>query len=108
MAYRDALEHGESNVGLGMVPCRKGCRCADCTIDTLRVQLAELEAERDRLREVLKDANSLCRLVVTYLTVSMIKSPPNGPFRHEKPPRELELSGGMAGSKFDGIGLCRR
>ena len=50
----------DSNVGLGMVSCRKGCRCDDCTIERLTAQvkyvqecngrqykrIAELEAAR--------------------------------------------------------------
>ena len=38
--------YAQSNVGLGMVPCKKNCRCSDCQIDHLR-------AEIERLREAL-------------------------------------------------------
>ena len=34
---------------------------ANRELAALRARIAELEAERDRLREALKDANSLCR-----------------------------------------------
>ena len=33
----------DSNVGLGMVPCRKGCRCDDCTIEHLTAQVKYIQ-----------------------------------------------------------------
>jgi len=50
MSYKDALRHGSTNVGLGMVPHKKGCYCGECTVDrhietirTLKARIAELE-----------------------------------------------------------------
>ena len=46
------MNYEQSNVGPGMVPCKKNCRCDDCTIERLqaRVRVAEQrEAELVRL-----------------------------------------------------------
>ena len=40
------------NVGLGMVPCKKGCRCSDCTIDRLMT-------ENRTLRKLVIDAEEI-------------------------------------------------
>ncbi len=37
----------DTNVGIGMVPCRKGCRCDDCTIDRLQAHVNELQWKYD-------------------------------------------------------------
>ena len=45
----------DSNVGLGMAPCKPNCRCWDCQIDRLQQQnrefqaRANLAAERERI-----------------------------------------------------------
>jgi len=41
---------GDTNVGLGMVPHRKGCRCADCEIDRLQPEISRL-TENQRLQD---------------------------------------------------------
>ena len=33
----------DTNVGMGMVPCRKGCRCMDCQLEAKDVEIARLE-----------------------------------------------------------------
>lgn len=38
----------DTNAGLGMVPCRKNCRCTDCQIDALRARVAFLEGITQR------------------------------------------------------------
>lgn len=40
----------DSNVGLGMVPCGKNCRCDDCTIRRLQAEVKRLEAKNDELQ----------------------------------------------------------
>lgn len=35
----------DSNVGFGMAPCRKGCRCDECTIERLTAENERLLAE---------------------------------------------------------------
>ena len=44
------MSNEQSNVGLGMVPHRKGCRCDECEIDRLRARLAEAERDAARYR----------------------------------------------------------
>lgn len=61
MSRRD-YQREQSNVGLGMVPCRAGCRCSDCTIEKLQQRERELEAEVGRLtyeRDMLRQENAL-------------------------------------------------
>jgi len=54
MGYRDALDHGETNVGLGMVPHKKNCRCNECELDRLQSENTSLRAELANLhRQVL-------------------------------------------------------
>ena len=35
----------DTNVGMGMVACRKGCRCDECEITRYQARIATLEAE---------------------------------------------------------------
>jgi hypothetical protein len=37
------MNYEQSNVGLGMVPCRKGCRCDECTIERLTAEIRQTE-----------------------------------------------------------------
>jgi len=52
----------DSNVSMGMVPCRPGCRCADCTIVRQRKRIAELEAELAEAREAIEEGAYLLGL----------------------------------------------
>ena len=49
MGYRD--EHGETNVGLGMVPHKKSCRCNECEIENLYRKLKQKEEGIRALQE---------------------------------------------------------
>ena len=40
---------GYHNVGLGMVPHRKGCRCEECTIERLEAKVRTMQARIDAL-----------------------------------------------------------
>lgn len=44
----------DTNVGLGMVPCRPKCRCNDCTIERLTRANARLVAAGDAMELVLE------------------------------------------------------
>jgi hypothetical protein len=59
MSYRDAIQHGETNVGLGMVPCKPNCKCPEC-------QIARLRAENEALRELLLESRDMLSTVVEY------------------------------------------
>jgi hypothetical protein len=39
------MSESDTNVGLGMVPHKKSCRCDECEIDRLRQRIAELKAD---------------------------------------------------------------
>lgn len=47
MSYRDAMTHGETNAGLGMVPHKTNCRCNECELD-------RLQSENARIRQGIK------------------------------------------------------
>ena len=49
------MNNEQSNVGLGMVPHRKGCRCDECEIDRLKARLAEA---RDIVDEVFEHGDT--------------------------------------------------
>ena len=40
------MNYEQSNVGPGMVPCKKNCRCNDCTIERLQAR-ARIAEQRD-------------------------------------------------------------
>jgi hypothetical protein len=45
------MSYEQSNVGPGMVPHRKGCRCDECEIDRLKARLAEAERKLQHCKE---------------------------------------------------------
>ena len=47
------MNYEQSNVGPGMVPCKTGCNCNECTIERLTAELADCK-ESDRLIERLQ------------------------------------------------------
>lgn len=49
----------DSNVGLGMVPCRKGCRCDECTIERLTARITELEAGESSIISLLESLETM-------------------------------------------------
>lgn len=59
------MNYEQSNVGLGLVPHRKGCRCDECTVDVLR---AELAATKARLAEALRDRNEALHVCYSLQT----------------------------------------
>ena len=48
----------DTNVGLGMVPCRKGCRCTDCQLEAKDQRIERLEAKLDKNIHARWDANA--------------------------------------------------
>ena len=49
------------NVGLGMVPCKKGCNCADCQMERMSAALAASQQECERLRSMqFKSVSQIC------------------------------------------------
>lgn len=56
MGYRDAIDHGETNVGLGMVPGATEEERMEEEIDRLRTHLERAEGERDEARALLREA----------------------------------------------------
>lgn len=49
----------ESNVGLGMVPHRKGCRCNECEVERLTAERAKATAELEECKR--QFAQSVCK-----------------------------------------------
>ena len=49
----------DSNVGLGMVPCKKNCRCHDCQIDRKNKRIADLEQKLEAAEKVNRLGTSL-------------------------------------------------
>jgi len=45
----------DTNVGLGMVPCSRGCDCNDCTHVRQRKRIKELEAGTRALIDAVKE-----------------------------------------------------
>jgi len=41
------MSNDQSNVGSGMVPCRKNCRCVDCRIEAKDAEIERLTTERE-------------------------------------------------------------
>ena len=45
------FDKGDTNVGIGMAPHRKGCRCSDCYIERLQGDLAATKRAIDAARK---------------------------------------------------------
>jgi len=50
------MNYEQSNVGPGMVPCKKNCRCNDCTIERLQARARIAEQREAELVEALRIA----------------------------------------------------
>jgi len=68
------MSNDQSNVGSGMVPCRKTCRCVDC-----RIEAKDAEIERQK-----------------QLNMNMIEEHCQAELRYEERIEKLELSEELA------------
>jgi len=64
----------DTNVGMGMVPCKKGCTCNECTIERLSLENKELknfivgyEAMKDGVSIRINDLESKLKISVDAL-----------------------------------------
>ena len=59
------MNYEQSNVGLGMVPCKKGCRCTDCQLEAKDQRIAEFtQIARELIRNADYDTGSAGQVYV--------------------------------------------
>ena len=64
----------DTNVGMGMVPCRKGCRCMDCQLEAKDREIEQKDAEIDALVNLVKGQDAeIERLEDVLLEITLMQ-----------------------------------